>query len=106
MVKEESKVRRFYSTAILIFSFVALGMSTAMIGPALPDLAFKTHHSTKDYTSVFMARAFGFLIGVIIGGKVSDKKDEMAVTGLAIGSDTIRGVLALQPISALHFVKM
>lgn len=84
MVKEESKVRRIYSTAILIFSFVALGMSTAMIGPALPDLAFKTHHSTKDYTSVFMARAFGFLIGVIIGGKVSDKKDEMAVTGLAI----------------------
>jgi FHS family Na+ dependent glucose MFS transporter 1 len=84
MIKEESRARRIYSTAILIFSFVALGMSTAMIGPALPDLAFKTHHSTKDYTSVFLARAFGFLIGVLIGGKFSDKKDEMAVTGMAI----------------------
>jgi len=83
-MKEESRARRIYSTAILIFSFVALGMSTAMIGPALPDLAFKTHHSTKDYTSVFLARAFGFLIGVVIGGKVSDTKDEMAVTGMAI----------------------
>src|SRR5215470_10803507 len=50
-------------------AFIALGLTTASIGPTLPGLAGNTHASLRQISVVFMSRAIGYLLGsVLIGG--------------------------------------
>jgi MFS family permease len=72
---------RWYTSLIMILAFVVLGLSTALFGPAVPDLAFNTNSSIKQYTNIFWCRAIGFLIGVLISGKTVDHYDQMALIG-------------------------
>ena len=76
--------RRWLASFILILAFAVLGLSTALIGPALPDLAYATSSNIKEYTSVFFGRAIGFLIGVVVSGKIVDRYDQMVLIGLSI----------------------
>ena len=75
---------RWFASFILILAFGVLGLSTALIGPALPDLAYATGSNIQQYTSVFFGRAIGFLIGVLLSGKIVDRYDQMALIGLSI----------------------
>jgi len=65
---------RWFASFILILAFGVLGLSTALIGPALPDLAYATGSNIQQYTSVFFGRAIGFLIGVLLSGKIVDRQ--------------------------------
>src|SRR5262249_62376492 len=50
-------------------AFVALGLTTASIGPTLTGLAGNTHSNLRQISFIFMARAIGYLVGsVLIGG--------------------------------------
>ena len=64
--------KRWVETVQLILLFCALGISIAMLGPSLPDLAFNTNTSLKKYNVVFFCRAFGTLTGTITAGYLVD----------------------------------
>ena len=55
---------RWVETLQLILLFCCLGISIAMLGPSLPDLAYNTETSLKKYNIVFFCRAFGTLSGM------------------------------------------
>lgn len=64
---------RILKTASYYVALVALGLSVAIVGPTLPDLAKNTGSQISQLSYLFSARAFGFLIGAFIGGSVFDR---------------------------------
>ena len=48
--------KRWIETVLLIALFVMLGISIAMLGPSLPDLAHNTNTSIRQYTVIFFGR--------------------------------------------------
>jgi FHS family Na+ dependent glucose MFS transporter 1 len=54
-------------------AFVALGLTTASIGPTLPGLAQNTHTNLRQVSFLFMARAIGYLIGSFLIGGLYDR---------------------------------
>ncbi|MCA1554687.1 MAG: MFS transporter, partial [Chloroflexi bacterium] len=54
-------------------SFVALGLVVASLGPTLPALASNTHSPLREVSVLFSARAFGYLCGSVVGGRLYDR---------------------------------
>ena len=54
-------------------AFIALGMITAALGPALPYLAEQTNSTLSSVSNLFVSRAIGLILGAIIGGKLYDR---------------------------------
>jgi MFS transporter, FHS family, Na+ dependent glucose transporter 1 len=61
------------STIGYLFAFVALGMSTAALGPTLPGLAKQTGSPLNEISFLFSARALGYLLGSIVSGRLYDR---------------------------------
>lgn len=81
---------RLSKTAAYYLAFIALGLTSATLGPTLPDLADNTHTHLREVSFLFTARSLGYLIGSFFGGRLFDSKPGhpvMAVMllGMALG---------------------
>jgi MFS transporter, FHS family, Na+ dependent glucose transporter 1 len=85
---------RLSQTAGYLLAFVALGMSSASLGPTLPGLALQTGSSLSEISYLFSARALGYLVGSLVSGRLYDRLPGMRV---------MAGVLALMAV-ALFFI--
>jgi len=57
----------------IFFAFVDLGMSFAVLGPALPYLARSTGSSLSLISSLFIAQNVGYMLGSFLGGHLYDR---------------------------------
>jgi FHS family Na+ dependent glucose MFS transporter 1 len=83
-------------------SFISLGMTTASLGPALPYLAEHTGSLLGEVSILFTAKAGGYLLGSIVGGRLYDR-----IPGHLVAFTAIMGIavtLALSPIIPLLWV--
>ncbi|MFC1878537.1 MFS transporter [Chloroflexota bacterium] len=64
---------RTKSTYAYYLAFIGLGLVTAVLGPALPALAELTQTSFSQISLLFTARALGYLLGSLIGGRLIDR---------------------------------
>jgi MFS transporter, FHS family, Na+ dependent glucose transporter 1 len=62
-----------YKTIGYYASFVALGLTTAVIGPTLPSLAVHTGTQLREVSFLFTARSLGYLLSSLIGGRAYDR---------------------------------
>ena len=53
-------------------AFIALGMTTAVLGPTLPGLAEQTNTQLSGISFLFATRSLGFLLGALLAGRVYD----------------------------------
>jgi MFS transporter, FHS family, Na+ dependent glucose transporter 1 len=53
--------------------FVCLGLSTAIIGPTIPDLARETGSSLGSMGMLFLGGSIGYTLGTILGGRLFDR---------------------------------
>ncbi len=60
------------STIGYYLAFLALGISTALLGPTLPRLAEQTHSSIGQAGLLFPASSLGYLAGVLLSGWLLD----------------------------------
>jgi MFS transporter, FHS family, Na+ dependent glucose transporter 1 len=60
-------------TAAYFAAFVALGLVTAALGPARPELASRTGMGTRETSFLVAAQSLGCLLGSIIGGRLFDR---------------------------------
>lgn len=65
---------RMSKTAAYYLAFVALGLTSATLGPTLPDLAENTRTHLREISFLFTARSLGYLIGSFFGGRLYDSK--------------------------------
>lgn len=54
-------------------AFIALGMTSAALGPTLPGLAEQTGTQLSGISFLFATRSLGFLVGSIMAGRVYDR---------------------------------
>ena len=54
-------------------AFIILGLSGAVIGPTLSRLAEQTGTQLDQISFIFPARAFGYLLGSLLAGRIYDK---------------------------------
>jgi MFS transporter, FHS family, Na+ dependent glucose transporter 1 len=54
-------------------AFIALGMTSAALGPTLPGLAEQTSTQLSGISFLFATRSMGFLVGSIVAGRVYDR---------------------------------
>jgi MFS transporter, FHS family, Na+ dependent glucose transporter 1 len=54
-------------------AFIALGMTTAVLGPTLPGLAAQTGTQLSGISFLFATRSLGFLAGSILAGRIFDR---------------------------------
>ena len=55
------------------FAFIALGMTSAALGPTLPGLAEQTGTQLSGISFLFATRSFGFLLGSLLAGRIYDR---------------------------------
>jgi len=55
------------------FAFIALGMTSAALGPTLPGLAEQTSTQLSGISFLFATRSLGYLAGSIAAGRVLDR---------------------------------
>jgi FHS family Na+ dependent glucose MFS transporter 1 len=67
------KTGQISKTLAYYTGFIALGMVAAVIGPSLPFLAAHTHTQLNEISFLFTARALGYLLGSLQGGRLYDR---------------------------------
>lgn len=65
---------RISKTAAYYLAFVALGLTSATLGPTLPALAEHTRSNLREISYLFTVRSLGYLIGSFLGGRLFDSK--------------------------------
>lgn len=73
-----------FRTLIYYAAFIALGLTTASLGPTLPGLADTTHTDISRISFLFVMRSLGYLLGSINAGRLYDKKPGNPVMALAL----------------------
>ncbi len=80
-------------------AFIALGLSSASMGPTLPVLAEHTQTHLSQISFLFTARSLGYLLGSMLGGRLYDR-----VAGHPVMAATLilmAGMLILVPLMPL-----
>jgi FHS family Na+ dependent glucose MFS transporter 1 len=83
----ETKLHRgnpYITTAVYYFSFIGLGMATAVLGPTLQGLATNTRSTLAQISSLFLLSSFGYLLGSFSAGRVYDRVKGHPVLSLAL----------------------
>lgn len=83
-------------------AFIALGLTTASLGPTLLGLQAQTGSTLGEISFLFTARAFGYLIGSFIGGRLYDRLPGHRTMAVAILATAL--LLAAVPTLALLWV--
>ncbi len=65
-------------------AFVALGLTTASLGPTLTDLATNTGAVLSQISYVFTTRSFGYLLGSFFGGRLYDRRPGNPLMGTVL----------------------
>ncbi|HOU14798.1 MAG TPA: MFS transporter [Anaerolineae bacterium] len=65
-------------------AFVALGLTTASLGPTLTDLATNTGAILSQISYVFTTRSFGYLLGSFLGGRLYDRRPGNPLMGTVL----------------------
>jgi MFS transporter, FHS family, Na+ dependent glucose transporter 1 len=84
-----------YRLPAYFLTFVGLGLTTGIIGPALPTLAANTGSDIAQIGLLFLARAVGDIGGSYLGGKLYDRFSSRAIMPIGLGGLAV--VLALIP---------
>jgi FHS family Na+ dependent glucose MFS transporter 1 len=71
-------------TAAYYGAFVALGMTSASLGPTLPGLAEHARSPLGQVSFLFTARLFGHLLGALLGGRLYDRAPGHVVMSAAL----------------------
>lgn len=82
-------------TILYALTFIAIGVTTASLGPTLPALAEFTHASTSEISWLFVARSTGTITGALVLGKLYDRAAGHPL--LASALLTIAATLILAP---------
>ncbi len=91
-------------TAGYYLAFIAIGMTAAIMGPTLPDLAAQTKTGISGIGILFTLRAIGYLIGAWLGGRMYDR---IQGHSLMTGSLVLMSItLFLVPLSAYLWLLM
>ncbi|XP_004485110.2 LOW QUALITY PROTEIN: sodium-dependent glucose transporter 1 [Dasypus novemcinctus] len=77
------------TTVILCASFLGLGLSIAIVGPTLQDLATNVNSNISSLSLIFVGRAFGYLSGSVIGGVLFDCMNHFLLLGVSMLSATV-----------------
>lgn len=83
-------------------AFVALGLTTASLGPTLLGLAQQTGSDISQISFLFTARALGYLIGSFTGGRLYDWLPGHRTMALALAAMAL--LLANVPLATLLWV--
>jgi FHS family Na+ dependent glucose MFS transporter 1 len=85
-LKNPELIRFQPMTATLTYfaTFIALGMTQAIIGPALPWLARNTASRLDQISMVFVASSLGYMAGSQLGGQMYDRVPGHRVQALAL----------------------
>lgn len=86
---------RLSKTAGYYFAFIALGLTSASLGPTLSGLAANTGTALSQISILFSARAFGYLLGSLLGGRLYDRMVGHPVMALMLA--VMVGSMALAP---------
>ena len=65
-------------------AFVTLGMASASLGPALPDLAENTGSLLSRISILFISNRIGSILGSIVGGHLYDSNPGNIVMGVML----------------------
>lgn len=79
-------------------AIMALGLSTAALGPTLPALAKQTHSDLADASWLFVAGSGGYLLGSLLAGRVYDRWRGHPLLGASLL--LLAAMLALAPLMA------
>ncbi|NJN55208.1 MAG: MFS transporter [Anaerolineae bacterium] len=71
-------------TAGYYAAFIALGLAVSALGPTLPGLAAQTGVQISAISILFTARAFGFLVGALLAGRLYDRLPGHRLMALAL----------------------
>uniref|UniRef100_A0A8C8UFT0 Major facilitator superfamily domain containing 4B5 n=1 Tax=Peromyscus maniculatus bairdii TaxID=230844 RepID=A0A8C8UFT0_PERMB len=74
---------RWFSTAVLNAAFLGMGVSAAVLGPTLPDLAKNVNRNISSLSEIFVGRALGYLCGSVVGGALFDCMNHFLLLGLS-----------------------
>ncbi|MBP7964457.1 MAG: MFS transporter [Caldilineaceae bacterium] len=75
---------RLGKTAGYYAAFIALGLTSASLGPTLSGLAANTGTAISQISILFTARAFGYLLGSLLGGRLFDRMRGHPVMALMV----------------------
>jgi FHS family Na+ dependent glucose MFS transporter 1 len=70
---QSARTGKIAQTAVYYAAFIALGLASASLGPTLGGLAQHTHTRLSEISFIFSARALGYLIGSVVGGRIYDR---------------------------------
>jgi FHS family Na+ dependent glucose MFS transporter 1 len=90
---------KFARTAAYYAAFIALGLGSASLGPTLQGLAQHTGTRLSEISFLFAARALGYLIGSLVGGRLYDRVPGHRVMGSVL--IVMAAMLALTPVVPL-----
>lgn len=81
-------------------SFVVLGLSLSLLGPALSVLRHHTQSSVSGISALFVAQGIGYLAGSIVSGRMYDARggNRLLATGCAVSA---AATLCLPAVSSL-----
>jgi len=74
---------KWFSTLGYYALFVCIGLSTAILGPTLPDLAERTGSSVASMGALFVCGPAGYTLGTLLGSRLFDRVPGHALLGAA-----------------------
>jgi fucose permease len=89
---------RIAKTAGYYWAFIALGLTSAMLGPTLPGLAENTRTTLSQVSILFTARSLGYLLGPYAAGRLYDRLRGHPLMAGALA--VMAAIVALVPFSA------
>ncbi len=89
---------RIAKTAGYYGAFVALGLTSAMLGPTLPGLAQNTGVTLSQVSVLFTARSLGYMLGPLGGGRLYDRlRGHPLMTGALFAMAALTALIPLAP---------
>lgn len=82
-------------TAVYYAAFITIGLTNAVLGPTLPNLAANTRTALSEIGFLFTARSLGFMIGSLLGARLYDRLHGQRLMAAAIVAMSL--TLALTP---------
>ena len=96
---QSARTSKIARTTAYYAAFIALGLASASLGPTLGSLAQHTHTRLSEISFIFSARALGYLIGSVVGGRMYDR---WPGHGVMVGVFVVMAAaLALTPVMPL-----